>query len=248
MIQIENLVKSYSKGKKAVDGVSMFCGRGVTGIVGRNGAGKSTLLKSAAALHFADSGRVLAGDSDGNLYDAAKNPELVKKCTGFVPETNMLPKKLTVLEVLSENLSLRDVPRSERSVNLEYAVENCHLEDVLNQKIGTLSRGYAQRLMLACAIVFRPENLVLDEAASGLDPSQIIQFRSVVKDYAKDHSVVVSSHIMHEISAMCEKIYVVEEGRVVAEGSEGDLLRLSGRKSLEDAFLCLTEKKSGGRA
>ncbi len=239
MIKIENFTKKYSKTKTAAQNISIECGKGITGLIGLNGAGKSTVLKAASSLHFATEGKVSVSDSEGNFFDCSENPGLAKKNTGFVPETSFLPKRLSVREFLKDSLDLYEIPESMKPEYYREALGLCFLSEVENQKIGTLSKGFVQRLLLASALVRRPENLILDEAASGLDPSQIIQFRKTVKDYSENHCVLISTHIMQEVSALCDRIYVIKEGKIIAEGSEEELVAESRSRNLEEAFLKL---------
>lgn len=239
MIKIENFTKKYSKAKTAAENISIECGKGITGLIGLNGAGKSTVLKAASSLHFATEGKVSVSDSEGNFFDCSENTSLAKKNTGFVPETSFLPKRLSVREFLKDSLELYEVPENKRKEYYLKALEICFLSEVEMQKIGALSKGFVQRLLLASALIHRPENLILDEAASGLDPSQIIQFRKTVKDYSEDHCVLISTHIMQEVSALCDRIYVIKEGKIIAEGSEDELSEKTSSRNLEEAFLKL---------
>lgn len=237
MIRIENFTKTYANGKTAVKDVSLSCKKGITGLIGLNGAGKSTILKAISALHFPTSGKIYASDANGTFFDSEENPSKVKENVGFVPEANILPKKITVRELLKSSLDFYDVKENARKKNFDFVVDSLSLSEVLDSKIAFLSKGFLQRTLLANAMIFEPENLVLDEAGSGLDPSQIIQFRKTVKKYSETHTVLVSTHIMHEISELSDMIYIMKDGKIAASGSEKELLLKTKTKNLEEAFL-----------
>ncbi len=241
MIDVKNVTKFYSGKKNALKEVSMFFTRGITYLIGENGAGKSTLLRLCAAIDFPNDGKILSSGNDGVFADSQKRPDLVKKNTGFVPDTNIFPKRISVRELLEDFLSLYEVPKENRQNFFEKTVADCLLYEVLDTKILELSKGYLQRLMLAAAMIHRPENLILDEAANALDPSQVVQFRKIIKEYSKDHTVIVSTHIMQEISALSGKIYVLSKGIVKASGSEEELLLKTETNTLEEAFMKLNE-------
>lgn len=244
MIEIQNLTKSYSKNVFAVKDVSLKCERGITGLIGLNGAGKSTILKCCTSFFYPTSGKVLLSDGEGMFFDSEENSPAAKRNTGYVPEISFLPKKLTVRELLKSAMQIFEVPENKKEEYFSQAVKSCFLEDVLDKKIGTLSKGYVQRTLLANAIIHRPENLILDEASSALDPSQIIHFRNLVKEYSKNHTVLISTHIMQEVSALCDKIYVIREGRIAACGTENEILEKTETSSLEKAFLVLNDIKN----
>ena len=239
MIDIQNLTKSYSKKNFAVKDVSIKCNHGITGLIGLNGAGKSTILKCCTSYFYPESGKVFISDGNGTYFDTEKDSPMVKLNTGYVPENSFLPKSLKVHELLENTLENFNIPEDKRKIFFEKTVSACFLTDVLDKKISNLSKGYLQRTLLANAIIHQPENLILDEASSALDPSQIIQFRNLVKDYAKNHTVLISTHIMQEVSALCDKIYVIKEGKIIASGSENEILKATKTQKLEDAFLSL---------
>ena len=239
MIEIQNLSKSYTRNAFAVENVSLKCEKGITALIGLNGAGKSTILKCITSFLYPDDGKILISDSNGNFFTSEDNSAAVKKHIGFVPEHNILPKKITVRELLNMTLDCFGISELEKSMAFEKTVKACFLTDVLDKKIGNLSKGYIQRTLLANAIIYEPENLILDEASSGLDPSQIIQFRNLLKEYSKNHTVLISTHIMQEVSALCDKIYVIREGKIASYGREKELIQKTKTKTLEEAFLVL---------
>lgn len=241
MIDVKNVTKFYGGKKNALKDVSMFFDRGITYLIGENGAGKSTLLRLCAAIDFPSDGKILSSGEDGVSFDSQKRPDLVKKNTGFVPDSNILPKRLSVRELLQDFLSLYEVPKENRSNFFEKTVADCLLDEVLDTKIHELSKGYLQRVMLSAAMIHRPENLILDEATNALDPPQFVQFRKIIKEYSKEHTVIVSTHIMQEISALSGKIYVLSKGIVKASGNEEDLLLKTESNTLEKALMKLNE-------
>lgn len=238
MIEISHFSKKYSSHSKyAVKDVSLVCDKGVTFLIGPNGAGKSTLLKAILALNFPTEGTVRV--STNSLFDVFENPGKARSASGFVPENPVLPKNLYLRELLEDTLSFHGInpSSSEGKKRFAFSVSSLELSGVLDKKIGSLSRGFVQRAAFAAAIIHEPENLILDEALSGLDPSQIIQVRNVIKEYGKNHTVLISTHIMQEVSALSDNIYVISKGEIKASGCEKDILEKSGTKNLEDAFL-----------
>ena len=242
MIDVKNVTKFYGGKKNALKDVSMFFGRGITFLIGENGAGKSTLLRLCAAIDFPSDGKILSSGEDGVFFDSQKRADLVKKNTGFVPDSNILPKRLSVRELLQDFLSLYEVPKENRSIFFEKTVADCLLDEVLDIKIHELSKGSLQRVMLSAAMIHRPENLILDEAMNALDPSKLMHFRKIIKEYSKEHTVVVSTHIMQEISALSGKIYVLSKGIVSASGSEEEILLKTQSNTLEESLMKLNEK------
>ena len=241
MIDVKNVTKFYGGKKNALKDVSMFFDRGITYLIGENGAGKSTLLRLCAAVDFPSDGKITSSEKNGIFFDSQKRPDLVKKNTGFVSDTNIFPKRLSVREVLQDFLSLYEVPKENRSNFFEKTVADCLLEEVLDTKIFELSKGSLQRVMLSAAMIHRPENLILDEAMNALDPSKLMHFRKIIKEYSKEHTVIVSTHIMQEISALSGKIYVLSKGIVSASGSEEDLLFKTQSNTLEESLMRLNE-------
>lgn len=241
MIELIDFSKSYSHNKKIiVQNISLKAEKGsVTGLLGLNGAGKTTIIKALCALHFADSGKIIVSSS-GRKYDAEKDIEAVKKSIGYVPEQPELPGFLTVKEYLLFVQELYDVRREERKIFFEKTVAECMLESVLEKKIRTLSKGFKQRVCLAAALIHEPENLILDEPVNGLDPAQIIQFRKIIKHAAETKTVLLSTHLMQEVQAVCSKIYIISDGKISAEGTAGQIMAFTGTASIEDAFLKIT--------
>ena len=241
MIELINFTKSYSsKSDFAVRNVSMTCNRGeITGLLGLNGEGKTTILKAITARHFATSGEVSV---DG--VNPSENLEKVRNLTGFVEEEPKLPKEFTVAEYLTQvaNLhehSLRCEEQSDETISLS-------LEELLPKKIGTLSKGQRQRVNFAQALIYNPKVLVLDEPASGLDPAQILNMRALVKSLKNDRTILLSTHLMQEVEALCDKIYILHGGKIVAYGTPDEISKKQNCKNLEEAFFRLTNSTCSG--
>ncbi|MBQ5998705.1 MAG: ABC transporter ATP-binding protein, partial [Treponema sp.] len=225
MIELIDFSKSYSRNKKnIVQNVSLKADKGsVTGLLGLNGAGKTTIIKALCALHFADSGKIIV-TRDGRKYNAENNTEAVKKSIGYVPEQPELPGFLTVREYLLFVQKLYDVQKENQKSLFEKTTAECMLESALEKRIGTLSKGFKQRVCLAAALIHNPENLILDEPVNGLDPAQIIQFRKIIKHAAETKTVLLSTHLMQEVQALCTKIYIISDGKISAEGTAEQIM------------------------
>ncbi len=244
MIELVDFCKSYSSHKKndsyAVEGVSFKCLPGVvTGIVGENGSGKSTILKAVTGNHYASSGSVFLTSSDGTKIDAARNPEKVKAITGYVPENPVLPSEMKVRDFVFYVASLFHTEKSDAEKAREEALRKCGLESVSEKKIRTLSKGFRQRVSFAQALTGNPSVLVLDEPFSGLDPSQIIQMRTLILEESKNKTVLVSTHNLSEVHNLCSSVLVMKNGRLAASGTEEEIILKTGSKTFEEAFLKL---------
>ncbi len=263
------------KSKAACADVTLTAERGkITVLLGPNGAGKSTLLKAFCAQHYATSGKVLAERSDGAIFDAAESPEEVKAMTGFVSEVPALYDDWTVIEFLEMAAALRlaeadckaktaaapqaqDASKKKETdgktktvaapcaLAAKKAARLCKLDSVLNQKISSLSHGYRQRVNFAQALVSDPQILILDEPATGLDPEQIREMRKLVQDLKKSRAVIFSTHIIQEAESLSDTIYIIKDGRVAASGSPSELMKKSGSKNLEDAYLFFVSDPRG---
>lgn len=249
MVRALSFSKTYSKKSKAACAdVTLTAERGkITVLLGPNGAGKSTLLKAFCAQHYATSGKVLAERSDGAIFDAAESPEEVKAMTGFVSEVPALYDDWTVIEFLemAAVLRLAENDCKTKTEAAQKAARLCKLDSVLNQKISTLSHGYKQRVNFAQALVADPGILILDEPATGLDPEQIRETRNLVQDLKKSRAVIFSTHIIQEAASLSDTIYIIKDGRVAASGSPSELIKKSGSKNLEDAYLFFVSDPRG---
>ena len=236
MVSLVDFTKAYNS-SVAVDKVNMNFEKGkITGILGPNGAGKTTILKAICARHFATKGKVLV-----NQIDAQEESEEIKKITGFVEESAVLNSSLTVLEYLNFKAELYKVPAEK----IDSTIKLCSLEEVKNKKVKNLSKGYMERVNFAGALIYDPEVLILDEPATGLDPAQIIKMRSLVKELAASKTIILSTHLMQEAEALCDKIYILNRGKVLAEGSIDEICKLTGCADLEKSYFKLIENDGG---
>ena len=237
MIELCNFSKSYDKNSFAVKNINLKAEKGkITGLLGLNGAGKTTVIKAVCGNHFATSGKIFVTDKENTLVDSEKDIEKLKINTGYLPEALNFPQKLTVEEYLLLLKKQFDVTPENylKTLNL------CGLTEVKSKKISNLSKGYKQRLGFAQALIHNPENLILDEPINGLDPAQIIQMRSLIKEISKDKTILISTHLMQEVVALCDKIYILNKGAIAAEGSVEEILSKSSSKNIEEAFLKIT--------
>ena len=229
MIQVENLTKKYGS-HTAVDRLSFSVEKGqIYGFLGPNGAGKSTTMNIMTGYIAASSGTVKI-----NGYDILKESEKAKQCIGYLPEIPPLYTDMTVWEYLLFVAELKKVPKKERNSHVDQIIKMVHIENVIGRLIRNISKGYKQRVGLAQALIGDPEVLVLDEPMVGLDPKQIIEMRELIKSLAKEHTVILSSHILSEVSAVCDHIMIISDGKLAASGSPQELQdMMHGRSELE---------------
>ncbi len=238
MIEVEGLTKDYGT-VSAVRDVSFSVGRGeVVGFLGPNGAGKSTTLRILAGFLGATSGKVTV-----NGHDIGEASLLARASLGYMPESAPLYPELRVREYLEFRARLKRVPRAKRGSCIERALERANLRDMSQTTIGHLSKGYRQRVGLADALVADPPLLILDEPTAGLDPNQVREVRALIKELAADHTVLLSTHILSEVEATCQRALVIDRGRLVAQGTLAELSR--GRRSVA---LLVVARDTGGRA
>jgi len=214
MIAVSHLEKRYG-GFEAVRNVSFTVERdSILGFLGPNGAGKTTIMKILTGYHFPSAGSALV-----NGISVEEDPVGVKSMIGYLPESAPLYGELTVYEYLGFIADARLIPPSRRREKIDRVLELCSLEEKRNKKIETLSKGYRQRTGLAQAIIHDPPILILDEPTTGLDPNQIIEIRSLIKELGKTKTVVLSTHILQEVEAVCNQVLILNEGRIAAQGS-----------------------------
>jgi ABC-2 type transport system ATP-binding protein len=212
-IEVKNLSKNYGN-VQAVTDVSFLLGdQQVLGFLGPNGAGKTTVMKILTGFHFPSGGTVLV---DGIPVD--EEPLEVKKRIGYLPENVPLYGDLTVDEYLAFVAEARFIPKKQQRKVIDTSLEACALVDYRSRKIETLSKGYRQRTGLAQAILHDPPILVLDEPTTGLDPNQIIEIRSLIKELGKRKTVILSTHILQEVEAICSQVLIINDGRIAAQG------------------------------
>ncbi len=220
MIEVENLTKRYGS-TVAVDSISFSVQpREVLGFLGPNGAGKTTTMKVLTGYLYPDGGSVRVGGCDVGSESIE-----VRRKIGYLPENAPLYLEMNVLEYLAFISEVRRIERSRRRARLEEMIAVCGIEAVLKKDIGDLSKGYRQRVGLAQALIHHPEVLVLDEPTSGLDPNQIIEIRNLIRSLGKERTVILSTHILPEVTAVCSRVVIISNGRIVGTGTTEDLSR-----------------------
>lgn len=211
MIEVKNLTRVYGN-HTAVDNISFTVEDGkIYGFLGPNGAGKSTTMNMITGCLSITSGEILI-----NGFDIFKEPEKAKKCIGYLPEIPPLYTDMTPYEFLMFVAGAKGVKASERKNAVKKALEDTGLTHMKDRLIKNLSKGYRQRVGIAMAIVSNPEIVILDEPTVGLDPIQIIEIRDLIKSLAKDHTVILSSHILSEIKAVCDDVIIINKGKIIA--------------------------------
>ena len=217
-ISVQNLTKTYGV-QNAVDNISFEVKTGeVVGFLGPNGAGKSTTMKIITCYQAATNGDVKL---DG--LSVREDPDNVKKKIGYLPESNPLYYEMAVIDYLKFCAEIQGVEKSQVENRIKEMVRKCGLEDEKHKKIQELSKGYKQRVGLAQAMIHNPDVLILDEPTSGLDPNQIVEIRKLIKELGKEKTVILSSHILSEVEATCDRILIISKGKIVANGSSVDL-------------------------
>ncbi len=238
MIEVKNVTKKYGN-FTAVDNISFTVNDGeVIGLLGPNGAGKSTTMNMMTGFIEQTDGTIQI-----NGYDTIKKTKQAKKQIGYMPENVPLYPELTVKEFVSYMAELKLLSRKTRKENVQEVLKETGLTEVQNKIIRNLSRGYKQRVSMAGALVGNPEVLILDEPTVGLDPKQIIEIRNLIKDLGKKHTVIVSSHILSEISQVCERVIILNKGKIVAIDTPANL----EEKTKEQNVLYLTVEDSEGK-
>ncbi len=229
MIKVENISKRYGD-RTVVDGVSFTVEEGqIYGFLGPNGAGKSTTMNIMTGYIAASGGTVRI-----NGFDILAEPEKAKQCIGYLPEIPPLYTDMTVYEYLMFVAELKKVPKKERAVHVGEIMGRTQLEDVAGRLIRNLSKGYKQRTGLAQALIGYPKVLILDEPMVGLDPKQILEMRDLIRELSGEHTILLSSHILSEVSAVCDHIMILSGGKLVASGSPVELQEMmQGKTSLE---------------
>ncbi len=245
MVELKYFTKKYND-FSAVSDISFTCQKGkITGILGPNGAGKTTILKAVSGRHLATSGSVLVEN-----IEAADETEKIRNLTGFVTEEPELPGEYNVFEYLESVLLLHAGKKlneflsagSENHVlNL---LKNLSINELFSKKIKKLSKGQKQRVNFAQALIYNPPVLILDEPATGLDPSQIIKMRKFVISQKKIRTIILSTHIMQEAENLCDEILILSSGKKAAEGTIQEIIEKTKSKNLEDAFFKLTQNQN----
>ena len=228
-IEVSHLIKTYG-GVTAVNDISFTVARGeIVGFLGPNGAGKSTTMRILTGYLPATSGMVRILD-----VPVATRPDEVKRRIGYMPENNPLPEDMRVSEYMYLRGRLKEVPRRKLGARIDEVLELCDLKRVRHKIIGQLSKGYRQRVGIAEAILAEPPVIIMDEPTIGLDPHQILIVRDLIASLRGRMSVIISSHILPEIEVTCDRVLIINQGRVVAQGTPGDLRReIFGHSSYE---------------
>jgi gliding motility-associated transport system ATP-binding protein len=218
VIEVEALTKRFVD-KDVVDNVSFFVPEGeVLGFLGPNGAGKTTTMRMITGFLPATSGKVRVGG-----LEVERDPLGVRARIGYLPENVALYPEMRVDEYLRYRAAVEGVPRAQVREQVEAVSERCMVSDVRRQLVGTLSKGYRQRVGLAGALIHRPPVLILDEPTVGLDPRQIVKIRELITELGRDHTVILSTHILPEVEQICRRVLIIDDGKIVADGTPDQL-------------------------
>ena len=228
MIEVQHLSKHYGR-VTAVDDVSFRVERGeILGFLGPNGAGKTTTMRILTGYMPASEGRAMVAG-----YDIFDKPIEAKRRIGYLPETPPLYPDMTVREYVDFVARIKGVPSKERRERVDTILKRTHVADMADRQCGKLSKGYKQRVGLAQALIHNPEVLILDEPTAGLDPKQIIETRDLIRSLAGDHTIILSTHILPEVSQTCQRVVIINNGRVVAVDTPENLIaRLRGAETM----------------
>jgi ABC-2 type transport system ATP-binding protein len=234
-IRTEGLTKHYTKGfwrprpYAALEDLTLHVGQGeVFGFLGPNGAGKTTTMRVLTGYMPPTDGKAIVAG-----YDVFEQPIEAKRRTGYLPETPPLYPDMSVRDYLSFVARIKGVPRSERKARIDEMLRKTHIADMANRQCGKLSKGYRQRVGLAQALMHNPDVLILDEPTAGLDPKQIIETRQLIKGLAGDHTIILSTHILPEVSQTCQRVVIINRGKVVAVDTPDNLTaRLRGSETM----------------
>ena len=233
MIEVSHLTKKYG-GHLAVDDVSFTVEDGqIYGLLGPNGAGKSTIMNILTGYLSATSGQVTVAG-----HPLPEDADEAKACVGYLPEQPPLYPEMTVGEYLNFVAELKKVPRAQRKEQVLRAARRTGLEKVLPRLIRSLSKGYKQRVGIAQALLGSPKIIILDEPTVGLDPAQVIEMRKLIRELGKAHTVILSSHILSEVQAVCQQVLILSKAKLAATGTLQELT--ADGRSLEEVFLALT--------
>jgi len=229
MIEVEGLTKRYGD-FTAIEDITFRVEKGeIVAFLGPNGAGKTTTMRVLTGYLPATDGKVAVGG-----FEVFEKPMEVKKRIGYLPEHPPVYNDMSVTEYLKFVAKIKGVPRKERKAAMERVIQKCSLSDVSDRIIGKLSKGYKQRVGLAQAMIHDPEVLILDEPTIGLDPKQIIEIRELIKSLSGDHTIILSTHILQEVTMICQRVLIISQGRIVADDT---LENLTAHNSLESEFL-----------
>jgi ABC-2 type transport system ATP-binding protein len=228
-IVVKNLTKKYGL-QKAVDDISFEVKTGeILGFLGPNGAGKTTTMKAITSFLAPNAGTIEVGG-----ISVTKQPEEIKKYIGYLPESNPLYEEMPVIDYLRFVAELQDIPKARIAGRIIEMIRVCGIEGEKHKKIGELSKGYRQRVALAQALIHDPQVLILDEPTTGLDPNQIVEIRELIRNIGREKTVILSSHILAEVEATCDRIMIISKGKIVADGTPESLRKqATGREVLK---------------
>jgi len=235
-IEVDNLTKRYA-GHTAIDGLTFNVRPGeIVGFLGKNGAGKSTTMRILSCFMAATSGSAkVAG------HDIFTQADEVRRRIGYMPENNPLHTDMRVREYLKFRARLKGLSRARSRERVDVVTEQCSLQDVASKVIGTLSKGYRQRVGLADALVHEPDLIILDEPTIGLDPHQIRSVRQLIQSLGKKHTVLISTHILPEVDMLCDRVVIIRDGRLIASDTPENLRKLVGQDSQVVAEIAASE-------
>lgn len=242
-ISVKNVTKRYGT-QCAVDNISFTVKTGeVLGFLGPNGAGKTTTMKAIACYLAPNEGDIVVGQNSVTV-----NPENVKKTIGYLPEHNPLYLEMGVIDYLKFVGELQGVSKQHLDGRVKEMVKDCGLQRECHKRIGALSKGYRQRVGLAQALIHDPEVLILDEPTTGLDPNQIVEIRELIKKIGREKTVILSSHILAEVEATCDRILIISNGKIVADGTADDLRKKAQGNELLQVSLGNADKNEAFEA
>jgi ABC-2 type transport system ATP-binding protein len=235
MIQVENLTKYYHS-LCAVDQISLDIQKGeILGLLGPNGAGKTTTLRMLTGFLQPTAGSIQVKD-----YSIDEHPLEIKKILGYLPESAPLYHDMLVFDYLGYVADIRQIDQGHKLDRIRQLADLCGINEAMHQPIGELSKGYKQRVGLAHAMMNDPEILILDEPTSGLDPNQIVEIRQIIKQIGKEKTIILSTHILSEAEATCDRVVIINRGKIVADGSTESLKKSAGNKK----FILLSLQKA----
>lgn len=232
MISVQDVSKSFGK-IQALNNLSFEVAEGeIVGLLGPNGAGKTTTMRILTGFLSPDSGSVKI-----NNLDVLKQPVEIQKQIGYLPENNPLYKEMLVSEVLNFSAALKQMSPKEKRKAFDFVVSAVNIDDIFYRPVGELSKGYKQRVGLALVLLHQPKILIMDEPTEGLDPNQRVEIRALIKRLAKSHTIILSTHVMQEVEAVCQRMVIINKGKLVADGTSQQLLKLAGNQHRVDVEL-----------
>lgn len=245
MIELIDFSKKYPHSKDfSVNSVNFKIQKGsITGLLGLNGSGKTTIMKAICGFHYPTKGKIIITDEEGTTFNAEENPEICMKLIGYVPEISALPPDMTVKAFLNYAAQVHGLSPEKSQEAILRVQKECNLEALMSKRIKTLSKGQQQRVSFAQALIHNPPNLILDEPISGLDPAQILQMRTLIQNLSQTKAILMSTHILQEVYSLCSNLYIVSQGTITASGTEQQIISQANTKTLEEAFIKLTDGK-----